>query len=147
MKPTERHDLRLARLRVETIGVISMKISIKNIVPAALCSLLVGCASISGPFYVWEKTSAASTTSEWRDVGEHVYGHCRVLPHVKSVLACARPNKNGHCIIYSSVSVVAAKKKIVDGMSLYAHEMKHCAGYVHQDAHPKSLADIKLVRF
>lgn len=103
--------------------------------------LLSGCAVLP-PDYEWHRTSMLPATSyEWNVVRrDDLYKVCGINPPAMPALgACAfnlqQPRK---CHIFSHYTEASARVVFSgDGESLWDHEMRHCAGWDHQDKRRK----------
>ena len=97
--------------------------------------LLSGCA-ILPPDYEWRQVYPPSLSYEWNIVpASDLHKVCGINPAAMPALgACAirlvGPRK---CVVFSRYTEDHAKLLHAgDGIDLFAHEMKHCAGMDHQ---------------
>ncbi len=97
--------------------------------------LLSGCA-ILPPDYEWKQVYPPSLTYEWNVVpASDLHKVCGINPAaMPSLGACAiRLQSTRHCVVYSKFTEAQAARLFAgDALDLYAHEMKHCAGFDHQ---------------
>lgn len=90
---------------------------------------LQGCAAD----YTWTRSRPAAVAVEWRVVPrEKLHFHCNLTRDQAPTLGgCAWWNADV-CIVYSHLDAETARRTFSgDGLDLYAHEVRHCDGWVH----------------
>jgi len=99
---------------------------------------LAGCAFFEQPVYDdWRKVREPVALTSWTKV-KNIHAACR-QPTSWNGVACAKVGKT-RCDVFAVMNEQQARDTWWhDGMKVYDHEAKHCAGWDHQSSTVRSL--------